>query len=267
MTESPESHALVASGVAGPGGSGVELGPAERRLLAAMPLHAITSVHGEAGLRERLLIEIAEFPPDGHQRVEQALDLATQLHAHDRRQREPYVNHLLRVAVRILSHYQVDDADVICAALLHDAVEDHSPDLTPGGTRAEALAVLARQFGDGVAILVAAVTNPEWEPDRNQDEQYLDHVTGSLQANPWARVIKASDFTDNAVGLIHTTGPKLERLAAKYEPLVPILQDLIRRADTPLAEDVKRHIVRQLTTAAQRFASLRTITPEQAATS
>ena len=28
-------------------------------------------------------------------------------------------------------------------------------------------------------------------------------------ASPWARVIKASDFTDNAVGIIHTTGPKL----------------------------------------------------------
>ncbi len=35
-------------------GADVELGPAERRLLAGMPLHAITSVHGEAGLRERL---------------------------------------------------------------------------------------------------------------------------------------------------------------------------------------------------------------------
>ena len=36
--------------------------PAERRLLAGMPLHAITSVYGEAGLRERLLMEIAQFP-------------------------------------------------------------------------------------------------------------------------------------------------------------------------------------------------------------
>ena len=35
-----------------------ELSGAEARLLAAMPLHAITSVHGEAGLRQRLLIEI-----------------------------------------------------------------------------------------------------------------------------------------------------------------------------------------------------------------
>ena len=29
---------------------------------AGMPLHAITSVHSEAGLRERLLMEIAGFP-------------------------------------------------------------------------------------------------------------------------------------------------------------------------------------------------------------
>ena len=43
-------------------GAEVELGPAERRLLAGMPLHAITSVHGEAGLRERLLMEIAGSP-------------------------------------------------------------------------------------------------------------------------------------------------------------------------------------------------------------
>jgi hypothetical protein len=28
-----------------------------------MPLHAITSVYGEADLCERLLLEIAQFPP------------------------------------------------------------------------------------------------------------------------------------------------------------------------------------------------------------
>lgn len=261
MQELSESHALVASGVAGPGGSGVEIGPAERRLLAAMPLHAITSVHGEAGLRERLLIEIAEFEREDRGRVGQALDLAARLHASDRRQREPYVNHLLRVAIRIVSHYRVRDGDVVCAALLHDSVEDHSPDLVPDSTRANALAVLARQFGDRVAGLVAAVTNPEWQTGRDRHEQYREHVSASLQANPWARVIKASDFTDNAVGLIHTTGPKLQKLAAKYEPLVPVLLELILRADTPLPDDVKQHIARQLTTAARRFTALRSSGP------
>ena len=95
-----------------------DMGAGERRLLAATPLHAITALHGEAGLRERFAIEIASFPDTDRQRLEQALDLAAALHSADRRQREPYVNHLLRVATRIISHYKVRDADVICAALL-----------------------------------------------------------------------------------------------------------------------------------------------------
>ena len=102
---------------AGPG-----LAPAERRLLAVMPLHAITSVHGEAGLRERLLMEITRFSPAGQGQATDALALASRLHASDRRQREPYASHLLRVTIRILSHYRVSDPDVACAALLHDAV-------------------------------------------------------------------------------------------------------------------------------------------------
>jgi hypothetical protein len=79
-------------------------------------------------------------------------------------------------------------------------------------------------------------------------------VTASLQASPWARVIKASDFTDNAVGLIHTTGPMLPRLAGKYGP--PVLRELILRPDTPLDADVKERIARQLDSAAGRFATI-----------
>jgi hypothetical protein len=67
--------------------------PGEQRLLAATPLHAITALHGEAGLRERFAIEIASLPDADRQRLERALDLAATLHAADRRQREPYLNH------------------------------------------------------------------------------------------------------------------------------------------------------------------------------
>ncbi len=233
-----------------------ELEQVERRLLATMPLHAITSVHGEAGLRERLLIEIAQFPAADRGRVGQALALASRLHARDRRQREPYGNHLLRVTVRILSYYRVADPDVTCAALLHDAVEDHAAEITADGTRQAAFAVLAGQFGERTAELVAAVTNPVWEPGRDEHEQYREHVAASLQACPWARVIKASDFTDNAVGLMHTTGPKLSALAGKYSPLVPVLRELILRPDTPLEPDVKDMIAAQLDNAAGRFAAI-----------
>ena len=59
--------------------------PGERRLLAAMPLHAITALHGEAGLRERLAIETADLPAADREKITRALDLAARLHAADRR--------------------------------------------------------------------------------------------------------------------------------------------------------------------------------------
>jgi hypothetical protein len=65
-----------------------------------------------------------------------------------------------------------------------------------------------------------------------------------------------SDFTDNAVGLIHTTGPKLSKLARKYRPLVPVLRELILRPDTPLDLDVKQMIAGQLDNAEDRFAAI-----------
>jgi HD domain len=236
-------------------GTGMKLDAPERQLIAGMPLHAITSVYGEAGLRDRLLMEIAQFSAADRSRVQDALALASRLHASDQRQREPYANHLLRVTIRILSHYRVADPDVACAALLHDAVEDHAADITPGG-QAAALAMLAGQFGDRTAALVAAVTNPQWEPGRDKHIQYREHIQASLQASPWARVIKASDFTDNAVGIIHMTGPKLTKLARKYGPLVADLRELILRPDTPLEPEVKDMIATQLDAAQKRLDSI-----------
>jgi (p)ppGpp synthase/HD superfamily hydrolase len=230
----------------------------QRRLLATMPLHAITSTYGEAGLRERFAVEIASWPEPDRRRMERALDLAARLHAADRRDREPYLNHPLRVAIRIMVYYGVRDTDVICAALLHDSVEDHPAELAGGAADpAAALAVLAAEFGPRVAELVSAVTNPQYVPGRDPDEQYREHVADSLRDNPWARVIKVSDFTDNGAGLMHTTGPRVHRLAGKYAPLVPVLAELIARPDTPLSAAAKERISAQLDRAADRFAAVR----------
>lgn len=231
--------------------------PAVRNLLPAMPLHAITEVYGEEGLRARFAAE-AERLSDG--RLAVALDLAGHLHRDDRRVREPYVNHLLRVATRLLCHYRVDDADVVVAGLLHDTVEDHPHELAgvPGDTplpeaREAAFAVLTARFGARVSELVRAVTNPIHDPETSKHEQYRSHVAQSLAANPWARVIKASDFTDNGVGIIHTTGAKVTKAAAKYRLVLPILRELVARDDTPLAPEVKHHIAAQFDLAERRF--------------
>ncbi|WP_431729309.1 HD domain-containing protein [Verrucosispora sp. TAA-831] len=248
--------------------------------LATMPMHAITEMHGEAGLRERFRLEIEVFDEDARRRLDEALTLASRLHRDDRRSREPYVNHLLRVAIRMVHYYEVRDVDVIVAGLLHDAVEDHPIELAgarngsgvggqdssdraaatgeQGGSDqiGAALEVLAERFGPRVARLVAAVTNPPWDPGRERDEQYHEHVATSLEREPWARVVKISDFTDNGVGVIHSIGPKVESLARKYRPLVPVYRDLVTRPDTPLSAAVRRHILDQLDLAEERFSAI-----------
>ncbi|MGN9910525.1 HD domain-containing protein [Phytohabitans sp. LJ34] len=222
--------------------------------LATMPLHAITEVYGEDGLRQRFALEVARFAAADQDRLTEALELAAHLHRDDRRTREPYLNHLLRVAIRIMSHYGVTDVDVLVAALLHDTVEDHPEEL--GGDAEAALAELARRFNPRVADLVRAVTNPEYDPGRDRHEQYRAHVAESLDRHPWARVIKVSDFTDNGVGVIHTTGPKVHSSATKYRPLVPVFRELVGRPDTPLSDPTKAHIMDQLDLAESRFAAI-----------
>lgn len=219
-----------------------------------MPLHAVTEVYGEPGLRTRFLQEIEDFPPDARQLLADTLELVSELHHDQRRVREPYLNHLLRVTIRIIHYYRIRDVDVLCAALLHDAVEDQPQRL--GGDTADALDTLARRYNPRVAQLVAAVTNPEYDPERDTNTQYREHVLASLEENPWARVIKFSDFTDNGVGVIHTHGPKVAKSARKYAPLVPDLLRLVGLPDTPLTPEVRALIARQLTTAQARFAMI-----------
>jgi (p)ppGpp synthase/HD superfamily hydrolase len=232
-------------------------------MLLSMPLHAITEVYGEAGLRDRFALELESFPADERKQLTEALDLASDLHADDRRVREPYVNHLLRVTLRIIRYYGVRDIDVLVAALLHDAVEDHPAELAAVDTGSSydeltgaALAELARRFNPRVAELVRSVTNPEYDPARDKHEQYRLHVVENLENDPWARVIKISDFTDNGVGVIHTTLDKAYSSAKKYRPLVPSLRELVGRPDTPLSTQAKEHILDQLDLAEERFAAI-----------
>ena len=86
--------------------------------------------------------------PEAMAKVDEAYRFAAEFHRDQkRRSGEPYINHPVEVAL-ILAHDLHMDEDVICAALLHDTVED-----TPA-----TLGDLSELFGETVAELVDGVT-------------------------------------------------------------------------------------------------------------
>ena len=86
--------------------------------------------------------------PDEMAKVDEAYRFAAEFHKNQkRRSGEAYINHPVEVAL-ILAHDLHMDEDVICAALLHDTVED-----TPA-----TLGDLKELFGETVAELVDGVT-------------------------------------------------------------------------------------------------------------
>jgi (p)ppGpp synthase/HD superfamily hydrolase len=224
--------------------------------LAELPLHTITLEFGQEGLARRFELEKAKLSEEAQVLVGKAYELAMRIHANDvRKSDEPTINHLLRVAVRIMHHYGVDDPIIIAAALLHDSVEDH-PDLVVGAndaTQDQALESMAGQMNPEVAELIGAVTNPPYDPSRDKLEQYHEHVRELLSnGNPKAKIIKASDFTDNALGLkylikdTHNLPESVTYRAQRYLPIVGDFEEAFKTEGLPISETVRQHILEQL---------------------
>lgn len=165
---------------------------------------------------ELMLHELRLF---GGEKLYEAAIFAAYYHRNDTRgprgafPRDMYINHCYRVALRLV-RWGVRDIDIIMAAVLHDVYEDHRDDIA-ADFGVEALQHIEATFGARVAALVYAVSNP---PGKLTPEQYHEHVIELMQL-PQAFVIKLSDWTDNALSLQHTPGPRRGRLARKYMPL------------------------------------------------
>jgi len=99
--------------------------------------------------------------------VLKAADTAARWHAKQRRKgvvQEPYINHLLEVAMLVAEATHGDDPKLVMAALLHDAIEDQEV----------SRAMIASAFGEEVAGIVVEVTDdnslPELDRKRRQEE-------------------------------------------------------------------------------------------------
>ena len=115
---------------------------------------------------ETLLDRIRQYhKANDLQLVEKAYHYAMEKHeGQTRKSGEPYVTHPVQVAY-ILADLELDPQS-ICAALLHDVVED------TGTTREE----LVKEFGETVTMLVDGVTKLNKIPYTSKEEQQIENL-------------------------------------------------------------------------------------------
>ena len=106
-------------------------------------------------------------------KVRDAFDYAAELHAGQFRQSgEPYVSHPVAVA-EIVASLELD-TDSICAALLHDTVEDC-------GTKTD-LDIISKRFGENVALLVDGLTKIVHMEIEDKEEAHIENIRKMLLA-------------------------------------------------------------------------------------
>ena len=112
-----------------------------------------------------------------------ALAFAAHKHRDQRRkdaEASPYINHPIALADVLVNEGGVTDVEVLCAALLHDTVEDTAT--TP--------AELAEAFGERVAGIVAEVTDDTKLPKAERKRLQVEHA-GTLSRQ--AKLVKLAD--------------------------------------------------------------------------
>jgi guanosine-3',5'-bis(diphosphate) 3'-pyrophosphohydrolase len=147
----------------------------------------------------------------------------------------PYVTHPLNVLNLLRYDAGVLDEDILCAAVLHDLLEE--TDVTESE--------IAKRFGDEVLSLVKQMTRKEsseevmalaederWKIRNDEMMDEIDHMSDA------AKKIKLADRTSNLqVALKERTGKKLERYLGQSRQILehierdisPVLWDKIQK--------------------------------------
>ncbi len=149
--------------------------------------------------------------------IEKARRFASKAHAAiDQRRRythEPYIVHPAAVAQLVAG--VTDDEATICAAWLHDVVED-----TP-----VTLDEIALEFGTDVAGLVFELTDVSTATDsdrQSRKQRDLQHVAA---ASPRAKTIKLADMIDNTRSIVQRDPTFASTYMAEKRRLLQVLRE------------------------------------------
>ncbi|WP_037373361.1 HD domain-containing protein [Salinimicrobium xinjiangense] len=164
---------------------------------------------------------------------EEALEFATRAHGEQQRKftSEPYIEHPKRVAemVRSVSH----TTEMICAAYLHDVVED----------TAVKIEEIEQKFGKKVADLVQELTDEfmkENYPQLNRRARKDKEVERQATISKEAKTIKLADVIDNTPDIVKNDPGFGRKYIREMEKLSRVLvggdKELFDRARREVAE-------------------------------
>lgn len=143
-------------------------------------------------------------------RLVQALHYAAEQHRHQRRKdvdASPYINHPIALLHILAVEAGVTDSDVLCAAVLHDVIEDCAAN---EAERAQRAAEIDAMFGSEVLAIVHDVTDDTTLSKAERKQQQIDHARQILHG---AKLVKLADKTANLRDVAHNPPPSwpLER--------------------------------------------------------
>ena len=162
--------------------------------------------------------------------ITQALSLAAKYHAQQKRKSDnsPYVNHLIECIDLLVRIGRVEDVDELCAAILHDSLED----------TAITLSMIREQLGDHILSLVKALTDDKslsLAKRREKTIKKLPKMTDSVKR------IKLADICSNVSSIPANWSKKrvaeyftwLNQVAALCRPASePLYQEYLIRSST-----------------------------------
>jgi len=134
--------------------------------------------------------------PSPMHRVIDAIAFAAHAHRAQRRkdkEQTPYINHPVALVHILSSEAGIDDADILCAAALHDYLEDCCGE-DGQLTLEQGRDLLHQRFGLQVLALVEAVTDDKTLPKAERKRLQVAHAA---HAPHGARLIKLADKTAN----------------------------------------------------------------------
>ncbi len=136
-------------------------------------------------LEQRLLDQVgnATWPP-----IHKAAEFAREKHTGQKRKDgSDYIHHPLRVCLILLELGKLTSADLLCAALLHDVVEDTDTEVDD----------LVGDFGSKVSDLVRSLTLADLREGQTKSDRDKSHFSSLSWESRDAQILRSVDRLDN----------------------------------------------------------------------